>query len=219
MPNPMKKYFRRPAVRRCRKVASKKMPERNYYEGSYRDRGGLSEWLGKQHDPGLQPKPYMGGSHSQQMQMVRSKGKPHGGYFPCGSRPAVDSSAFEPATSMSNVSECLTDDSRYSAKGGPCYPPPQPPCKPAPERLPAGGTGGSETSAHRELMFMIDQLEQAELEKIQRDLRQFQTSRRRLMFNLSSLSATSSPPARLMQPVATATAGSAPGCIPIMPAP
>lgn len=121
MPNPTKKLFRRPAVRRCRKVASKTFkkicPERGYYDGpQYRERGGLADWVGKQHEP---PKAYMGGSHSQQMHPSRSRGRtyPQGGYMPCASRPAIPAAAFEPATSMSNVSECLTDDSRYSARG------------------------------------------------------------------------------------------------------
>ncbi|XP_045474121.1 uncharacterized protein LOC123680328 [Harmonia axyridis] len=214
MPNPTKKYFRRPAVRRCRKVSSKTFkkvsPDRGYYDTApSRVRGGLSDWLAKEQE-------YTGMHHG------RSKGRqqclPQGGYL-CGSRPQIAPPQYDPS-SMSNLSECMTDDSRYSARGGGHSAAMQSaPCKPVPERLPAGGgAGGNETSAHRELMFMIDQLEQAELEKIQRDLRQFQTSRRRLMFNLSSLSATSSPPARLMQPVAGSAAVSS-GCPPIMPAP
>ncbi|KAL3268152.1 hypothetical protein HHI36_007279 [Cryptolaemus montrouzieri] len=213
MPNPMKKFFRRPAVKRCKKVASRQFrklfPERGFYDiAATRDPGEVPEWLSKRirledaaYKHGLQPKPYRGRRHSFELQpqVAPHRGfRSFEGYMPPGQLCSSDDMSYSKSFSGSNMSALMSHESTYDdtcdSRGmDPCF---QPPSVSTPTR--------SNVSAQRELMLTLDQLEMVEIERIQKDLRMFQTYRRRLMFNAASLSATSAPPAILMRPVEAA---------------
>ncbi|KAK9877305.1 hypothetical protein WA026_017697 [Henosepilachna vigintioctopunctata] len=137
MPNPLKKFFRRPSVKRVKKVASrhfrKFFPERGYYDvGKNRERGGgVPDWLSKQMkledaawQHGLQPRPYKGRRHTLDEPRSGGRVRPYHtieGFVPCGGGMV---SGFSQSISMGDLSELAANDSRDQTQYAYCSIPP-----------------------------------------------------------------------------------------------